>query len=133
MVTAYGPINNVIAENRLRIYDGRSEVKLNNWRSLRASLSRAIWALASAYLDNDWSSPDSTALFELAALNLSMDMPVRGTIPFRLVNWLVHRARPNTRRGSRRNIEAHYDLGNEFYQLWLDAKMIYSSAIFRAG
>ncbi len=109
-----------------------AEVKLNNWRSLRRLALKGDLGFASAYLDNDWSSPDLTALFELAALNGARFMTaVRGTIPFRLVNWLVHRARPNTRRGSRRNIEAHYDLGNEFYQLWLDAKMIYSSAIFR--
>ena len=87
--------------------------------------------VAKAYFDNDWSSADLTALFELAALNGARFMDaIEGSAPFRLFNWLAHRAKANTRRGSRRNIEAHYDLGNEFYRLWLDAKMIYSSAIF---
>jgi cyclopropane-fatty-acyl-phospholipid synthase len=45
---------------------------------------------------------------------------------------LFHRSRSNTRRGSRRNIEAHYDLGNAFYRLWLDAGMTYSSGIYRS-
>jgi cyclopropane-fatty-acyl-phospholipid synthase len=48
-----------------------------------------------------------------------------------LYNWLAHRLKSNTRVGSRRNIMAHYDLGNEFYRSWLDAKMIYSSAIYK--
>ena len=48
----------------------------------------------------------------------------------RLANRLRHRARTNTRSGSRRNIEAHYDLGNDFYAAWLDADMNYSSALY---
>lgn len=48
----------------------------------------------------------------------------------RLINRLGHRLNANTKRGSRRNIEAHYDLGNEFYRQWLDSSMLYSSAIF---
>lgn len=55
---------------------------------------------------------------------------------FEMINWaaglqrLAHRLRKNTRRGSRRNIKAHYDLSNEFYELWLDSTMTYSSAVF---
>jgi cyclopropane-fatty-acyl-phospholipid synthase len=108
-----------------------AEVKLNNWRALRRLVLKGDVGVAKAYLDNDWSSADLTALLELAALNGARFMEaLEGSAPFRVFNWLSHRARANTRRGSRRNIEAHYDLGNEFYRLWLDAKMIYSSAIF---
>jgi cyclopropane-fatty-acyl-phospholipid synthase len=109
-----------------------ADLKLNNWRALRRVAVGGDVGLATAYFDNDWSSSDLTALFELAALNGARFMDaIEGSAPFRLFNWLAHRAKANTRRGSRRNIEAHYDLGNEFYRLWLDAKMIYSSAIFR--
>ncbi|WP_422020324.1 SAM-dependent methyltransferase, partial [Pyruvatibacter mobilis] len=52
---------------------------------------------------------------------------------FDWVHRLYHKMRPNTRRGARRNIHAHYDLGNEFYGLWLDPTMTYSSAIFKEG
>ena len=108
-----------------------AEVKLNNWRALRRLLLEGDVGVAKAYFDNDWSSADLTALFELAALNGARFMDaLEGSAPFKFFNWLAHRAKANTRRGSRRNIEAHYDLGNEFYRLWLDAKMIYSSAIF---
>jgi cyclopropane-fatty-acyl-phospholipid synthase len=109
-----------------------AEVKLNNWRALRRLALKGDVGLATAYFDNDWSSPDLTAVFEFAALNgVRFMQAVEGSAPFKLFNWLAHRAKANTRRGSRRNIEAHYDLGNEFYRLWLDAKMIYSSALFR--
>ena len=109
----------------------QAEVKLNNWRALRRLVLGGDVGIATAYFDNDWSSADLTALLELAALNGARLMDaLEGSAPFRLFNWLAHRAKANTRRGSRRNIEAHYDLGNEFYRLWLDAKMIYSSAIF---
>ena len=109
-----------------------ADLKLNNWRALRRMALSGDVGLATAYFDNDWSSSDLTALFELAAVNGARFMDaIEGSAPFRLYNWVAHRAKANTRRGSRRNIEAHYDLGNEFYRLWLDAKMIYSSAIFR--
>ncbi|MFN1222371.1 SAM-dependent methyltransferase, partial [Enterococcus faecium] len=49
------------------------------------------------------------------------------------VNRLRHRARSNTPRGSRRNIAAHYDLGNAFYGAWLDASMSYSSGLYAPG
>jgi cyclopropane-fatty-acyl-phospholipid synthase len=109
----------------------QAEVKLNNWRALRRLMVGGDVGVATAYFDDDWSSADLTALFELASLNGVRFMDaLQGSVPFRVLNWVAHRARANTRRGSRRNIEAHYDLGNEFYRLWLDAKMIYSSAIF---
>jgi cyclopropane-fatty-acyl-phospholipid synthase len=109
----------------------RAEVKLNNWRALRRLAFGGDVGVATAYFENDWSTSDLTALFELAALNGQRFMDaLGGSAPFRAFNWLAHRAKANTKRGSRRNIEAHYDLGNEFYRLWLDAKMIYSSAIF---
>jgi cyclopropane-fatty-acyl-phospholipid synthase len=109
----------------------QAEIRLNNWRALRRFLFGGDLGFASAYLDNDWSSADLTALFELVALNGVRFMEaMQASAPLRAFHWLAHRAKANTRWRSRRNIEAHYDLGNEFYRLWLDAKMIYSSAIF---
>lgn len=109
----------------------QAEVKLNNWRALRRLVLGGDVGVATAYFDNDWSSADLTSLFELATLNGARMMDaLEGSAPFKIFNWLAHRAKANTRRGSRRNIQAHYDLGNEFYRHWLDARMIYSSAIF---
>jgi cyclopropane-fatty-acyl-phospholipid synthase len=85
-----------------------------------------------AYVDGLWSSPDLVRLLELAALNRRHVGISTGwwRAPARLRRSLIHRLRRNTRSGSRRNIVAHYDLGNDFYRLFLDETMTYSSAVF---
>ena len=109
----------------------RADVRFHSWRGLRRILTRGDIGFAEGYLDGDWTSDDIVALIELGARNGSRLLDALGGFaPFRLVNWLAHRGNANTKAGSRRNIEAHYDLGNEFYRLWLDRGMIYSSAIF---
>jgi cyclopropane-fatty-acyl-phospholipid synthase len=85
-----------------------------------------------AYMDGLWSSPDLPALLRVAALNREALALPRGwwRLPLRLQKTLAHRARRNTIAGTRRNIESHYDLGNEFYRLFLDETLTYSSAVF---
>ena len=86
---------------------------------------------ATGFLDGDWTSSDVSTLIELGARNGSRLMDaLSGLLPYRFFNWIAHRGNDNTKAGSRRNIIAHYDLGNEFYRLWLDRRMMYSSAIF---
>ena len=91
-------------------------------------------AAGEAYMDGLWSSPDLPALLRVAALNREALALPRGwwRLPLRLQKTLAHRARRNTVTGSRRNIEAHYDLGNDFYRLFLDETLTYSSAVFTA-
>ncbi|MBE9607203.1 class I SAM-dependent methyltransferase [Acetobacteraceae bacterium H6797] len=104
---------------------------LHRWRAISRLLTSGDIGFAEAYLDGDWSSPDVTALIELAARNQgAITGTDRAVLPLRLIHRLLHRLRDNTRAGSRRNIEQHYDLGNEFYARWLDAGMSYSAAIF---
>jgi cyclopropane-fatty-acyl-phospholipid synthase len=106
---------------------------LNNWRSMRRLLLDGDIGLAEAYRDGDLYTPDLAALIELGAHNdATLRKLVSGAWPSRLVNRLRHVLNANTRRGSRRNITAHYDLGNEFYGRWLDASMMYSSALYEA-
>ena len=86
---------------------------------------------AEAYIDGDWTSPDLTALIELAAENgTRFDKAIGGMWAMRAFNRLRHLLQPNSKGGSRRNIAFHYDLGNAFYRLWLDPGMTYSSALF---
>lgn len=87
-----------------------------------------------AYMDGLWSSPDLAALLRLVALNRASMALSSGwfRLPGQLVKTLAHRMNRNTQRQSRRNISAHYDLGNEFYRLFLDETMTYSSAVFAA-
>lgn len=87
--------------------------------------------LAEAYLEGQWTTPDLPELLELFMRNRdSLEKAVYGSRLGTLVHRVVHWMRRNTRRGSRRNIEAHYDLGNDFYSAWLDPTMNYSSAWF---
>jgi cyclopropane-fatty-acyl-phospholipid synthase len=79
----------------------------------------------------EWSSPDPVPLFDLFMRNAqSLGETARAKGPFRLINRVAHALRGNDRKGSRRNIEHHYDLGNDFYAAWLDPGMTYSSAVF---
>lgn len=104
---------------------------LHNWRAIRRLIVNGDIGFAEGFIENDWSTPDLTALIRFAAQNSeAFDRSMQGSLPMRLINRLTHRLNANTRRGSRRNIEAHYDLGNEFYRQWLDPSMLYSSAIF---
>ncbi|HEY0975487.1 MAG TPA: cyclopropane-fatty-acyl-phospholipid synthase family protein [Solimonas sp.] len=86
-----------------------------------------------AYLEGDWDSPDLTRLLEVLYLNEPYYKgPYEKNLIGRFYGWIQHKLRANTKRGSRENIEYHYDLGNEFYKLWLDDTMAYSSAVFAA-
>jgi Cyclopropane fatty acid synthase and related methyltransferases len=104
---------------------------LHNTDFCRALLTGCDIALAEAYMRGDWSTPDLPQLLLLLAKNgehLGEAYYARG-----LQAWwfrLRHALRMNTKRRARKNIEAHYDLGNAFYRLWLDETMTYSSALF---
>lgn len=91
--------------------------------------ARGDLGFAEGYLAGDWQTDDLFALLHLLALNEPALVPKPGGLLAPLAR-LRHRARRNDRRGSKRNIEAHYDLGNDFYALWLDETWSYSSALF---
>ncbi len=109
-------------------------IVIHSMSALRRLLFSGDVAFAEAYIRGEWSSPDLAAAIEVAVVNGDAFMrAVEGFAPARFANWLIHRLRANSRAGSRRNIAAHYDLGNDFYRLWLDPQMFYSSAIYRSG
>jgi cyclopropane-fatty-acyl-phospholipid synthase len=111
-----------------------ARIRFRSWRGVRRLMTQGDIGFARGYLDGDWESDDIEALVELGARNGSRMLDaLAGFPPFRFLNWVAHKVNANTPAGSRRNIEAHYDLGNEFYRLWLDRRMIYSSAIYRDG
>ena len=89
---------------------------------------------AEAYLDGDVDTPDLEPLLALFLANGdALGERWRGGAFARTARRLYHRLRPNSKRGSRRNIHAHYDLGNAFYAAWLDPSMTYSAAVFAEG
>ena len=110
----------------------RAEIHVHDIAALQRILVNGETGAGEAYMDGLWSSPDLVALIELASLNRASLALSAGwwRVPGQLVRTLAHRARRNTRAGSRRNIAAHYDLGNDFYRLFLDETLTYSSAVF---
>ncbi len=98
--------------------------------ALRIMTSGAL-GFAEGYMQDEWDSPDVNAVLKLGAMNLEpLSKTVAASRLVALLNRFRHLRRANTRGGSRRNIAAHYDLGNAFYGHWLDETMSYSSALF---
>lgn len=96
-----------------------------------AALARGDIGLAESWMDGQWDTDDLTGLMRLLVENRAvLGKAVYGRMIQIAAYRLWHLLRANTRGGSRRNIEAHYDLGNDFYALWLDPSMTYSAAVF---
>ncbi|MDE2356968.1 MAG: class I SAM-dependent methyltransferase [Alphaproteobacteria bacterium] len=109
--------------------EGRLVVR--DFRFVSRVLAAADIGFGEGYMAGEWDTPDLSALMEVFTLNFDhLEALVEGRPLTRALNFLVHLAHPNTRSGSRKNIYAHYDLGNAFYARWLDPSMTYSSARF---
>jgi len=113
--------------------DGRLIVR--DFRFVRRVLASADIGFGEGFVAGEWETPDLSALLEAFTLNFDrLETLVSGNPCMRWVNFFSHLFRRNDRAGARRNIHAHYDLGNAFYARWLDASMTYSSARYeRAG
>jgi cyclopropane-fatty-acyl-phospholipid synthase len=106
--------------------------------AVRVLSPRLLWRLwsggdlgfATAYIDGDCDTPDLETLLHWGLANESLLAPTLESGPAVRIAALLHRLRPNTRAGSRSNIHRHYDLGNRFYESWLDPTMTYSAAWF---
>jgi cyclopropane-fatty-acyl-phospholipid synthase len=108
-------------------------VQLHSWLALVRLATSGSVGWYKAWTRGEWASTDPVPLFDLFMRNaVSLAGTARAKGPFRLVNWLAHQWRDNAPGQARRNIAAHYDLGNDFYSAWLDPSMSYSSALFRA-
>ena len=110
----------------------RGEIVIRDPAAARRMVLGGSIGFAEGYLDGTWTTPDLVALLEL----LSANIVARGRhhrSPLQPVQNLVHRLRLNTRRGARKNVAYHYDLGNDFYRLWLDPTMTYSCGLFEEG
>ena len=109
----------------------RAQLRLHNWNVCGATLRSGDIGFAESFIAGDWSTPDLAALIELFVRNReAVDTLVYGRWWGSLWHRLRHLLRHNSRSGSRNNVHAHYDLGNEFYRLWLDPTMNYSGAWF---
>ncbi len=115
--TGHGPL---VAHLRVRDHAVFDEV-----------LARGDIGFAESWMDDKWCTDDLAALLTLLSKNRAvLADAIHGRVLRLIGHRITHMLRANTRSGARRNIEAHYDLGNDFYRLWLDPTMTYSSAVF---
>lgn len=112
--------------------DLQTTVQVHNSAFFRHAVLGGSLSVAESYLRGEWDCDDLTAFFRIFVRNLdTSDQLDRGLSQIaKLVNRLYHRWHANSKSGSRRNIRAHYDLGNDFFRLMLDDTMAYSSGIF---
>ncbi|WP_426195740.1 class I SAM-dependent methyltransferase [Massilia sp. DWR3-1-1] len=109
-------------------------LELKNWNLFTAALRSGDIGFAESYIAGDWTTTDLPALIELMARNRdTIESLVYGSWWGSLAYRLRHLLNRNSKAGSRKNIHAHYDIGNAFYSLWLDPSMTYSSALYSAA
>jgi len=106
-------------------------LQLKNWKPFSAALKSGDIGFAESFIDGDWTTPDLTALLRVLVQNRTeVEQAIFGSwwgqLAYRIKHWLNR----NNRSNSKKNIHAHYDLGNAFYTRWLDPSMNYSSALF---
>lgn len=133
---ACGTIDARLPDGRIRRLGGRAPgpealVELRRWRALLRLATGGSAGWYEAWVAGEWASPDIVELFELFVRNrATLGETARAKGMVRIAKRLLHHARRNSRAGARRNIAAHYDLGNDFYTAWLDPTLCYSSALF---
>lgn len=131
-----GSIAATLPGGETRLLGGRNpgfdcEVHVHSWRALLRLATAGSVGWYQAWEAREWDSPDPVPLFALFMDNaVALGGTARARGPWKLGTRLVHWLHRNTRSGSLRNIHAHYDLGNDFYEQWLGETMIYSSALY---
>ena len=119
------------SEIRLGEASPEHRVSFRSWFGLWLIIFRGSLGFTEGYIKNCWQTEHLMDLMNFLAKNyFAFQALIEGKSPLKLMTKVKHRSRKNTEKGSKKNIEAHYDLGNTFYQSWLDSSMTYSSAIF---
>lgn len=107
---------------------------LKNWHLCTASMRSGDIGFAESFIAGDWKTDNLPGLIELLIRNRSdIESLIYGSWWGRLLYRIKHLRNSNSRSGSKKNIHAHYDIGNAFYRLWLDRSMTYSSALFNVA
>ncbi len=132
-----GALNLRLPNGQEIVFKGQNEgpqavMHIHNYRFIARLLRSGDIGFAEGYMAGEWTSPDlANVLITLSAnLDHMRGIATGRNVFVRLLNRLFHRFNANTRSGAKRNIAAHYDLGNSFYEAWLDPSMTYSSALF---
>lgn len=110
-----------------------AEIIVHDYNFVKRAFAGGDVGFAEAYMDSQWSTPNLTRVLQFFSANFeAAGQLARGGMVVRWANMVRHLFNRNSRSGARRNIMAHYDLGNDFYRLWLDPSMTYSSAIYES-
>lgn len=106
-------------------------LEIHDYAFAKRAMANGDIGFGESYMDGEWSTPDLTKVLEFFSENFedAGQLAVGGFI-MRTLNSIRHMFNKNTKAGSKRNIMAHYDLGNDFYGSWLDETMTYSSALY---
>ncbi len=131
----HGSLTLQLPDGRMQRFGGQTlphaTLVLHNWRPCSAALRSGDIGFAESFIAGDWSTPNLAELLRVLVRNRAeVEDVIYGTWAGRLLYRIKHLLHRNTRANSQKNIHAHYDLGNAFYQLWLDDSMNYSAAIF---
>ena len=136
----HGSLTVTLPDGETRVYGEtgnpgpQGHMTIHEWAFFSRLARGTDVALGDMYVDGTWSTPDLTAVLSVFARNITRINRGSGSRgkPANIINRIHHALRRNTRRGSRNNIQAHYDLSNTFFSLWLDETMTYSAALFQS-
>jgi len=132
-----GRLEMVLPDGRAVVYGADeavtiADMQVHDWRVFRDILAHGDIGLGEDYVKGLWDASDLKILMRVIVENITVfEKHVRGNWLFRTIDNLKNKFKPNTLQNSRQNVQVHYDLGNDFYRLWLDKGMTYSSALFQ--
>ena len=132
----YGAMDVIFPNGKHMLLQGKDTgptavLKVNDFNFIKRVLTSGDIGFCDGFRDNEWDTPDLATLLEVLTLNSEkLGQLFTGNVVIRTLNNIWHAFHKNTKTGSKRNIFAHYDLGNSFYDQWLDQSMTYSSALF---
>lgn len=135
----FGNLKLITPDNKEYYFGGKKEginatMTIKDHRAITNLIAKGDIGLTEAYRDNWWDTDNLTDLLKFALQNAgALDQYVYGSKMSNIVCRILYSLRSNTLNGSKRNIHAHYDLGNDFYSLWLDKTMTYSSGLYNTN
>lgn len=134
-----GTLTLTTPDGQIRSFEGqqpgqKADILIHNWYVIPHMARKGDIGFAEDYRLENWTTTDLTALLIFALENQDVFAKfIHGHKFSQLLSWLSSQLRMNTLSGSKKNIHAHYDLGNQFYKLWLDPSMTYSAALYNKG
>ena len=136
---SHGSLNVITPDGKNHHFSGTNTgedvcVRINDWRFCDELLLKGDVGLGESYVLGYWDCDNINKLVKWGIENKKpLERAIQGSVTKILFYRFKHFLKRNSKKGSLKNIHAHYDIGNKFYQLWLDSTMTYSSAIFKSS